>query len=307
MHVSVSRCLLAIAFSITAFVGSGCDGSDGTKTWPGPFVAVAADREASCAVTSSGEIECWGEGRVAKATFPAGPFRDVAIDNTSGVALHRDGTLASWGPGTAPSGRYTMLSAGYDACAIRDDGDLDCWRLRDGPPNTVTRKGPFTHVSVAASVGCAVRADGAIECWGDCSAGSGSEPIDCPARVAPPAGRHVEVASAGDFACALDVEGAIVCWGDMSKVTAPAPTGVGWTKLSARQQTACAIDSKAEIACWGAPLLWGQRVYTPPPGPFTAVSVGGRHVCGLHTDGRLSCWGVDQQGQVSGNAPWLRN
>jgi hypothetical protein len=30
-------------------------------------------------------------------------------------------------------------------------------------------------------------------------------------------------------------------------------------------------------------------------------------VCGLHTDGRLSCWGVDQQGQVSGNAPWLRN
>jgi hypothetical protein len=305
-----SHCCLAIASAVLAaapVVTGGCSGSDGTKTWSGPFGAVAAEREATCAVTSKGEIECWGEGRVARNTErPAGPFRDVAIDGSSGVGLRPDGTLAGWGSSAPPSGHYSMISAGHDACALRDDGDLDCWPLGGRRGKSETRTGPFTHVSLGGLLGCAVRADGSIECWGHCVATHDRDAIDCPARVPAPEGRYVEVASAGDFACALAVDGSITCWGDMSKVTTPPPTGAGWTKLSARDDTACAIDGHAEIVCWGAPVYWGTRVYTPPPGPFTAVSVGGRHVCGLHADGKLSCWGVDQQGQVSGSAPWPR-
>ncbi len=41
-----------------------------------------------------------------------------------------------------------------------------------------------------------------------------------------------------------------------------------------------------------------SRRLTPPPGQFTALSVGGAHSCGLRTDGTIACWGDNDMGEL---------
>ena len=47
------------------------------------------------------------------------------------------------------------------------------------------------------------------------------------------------------------------------------------------------------MVCWG----WNEYGQTVGPGTFTAVSVGGLHSCGLRTDGTVTCWGQDEEGE----------
>lgn len=127
---------------------------------------------------------------------------------------------------------------------------------------------------------------------------------DCPAAAPAPAGFWAALASGDDFSCALSTAGEITCWGAPSVPLLP-PSGKGFRAIAARGDVACAIDARQEIQCWGRPVRWGTTTYAPPAGPFSALSVGGAHVCGLRLDGKASCWGVDQQGQVSGSVPWM--
>lgn len=38
----------------------------------------------------------------------------------------------------------------------------------------------------------------------------------------------------------------------------------------------------------------GRRMVDPPAGPFTSVSVGYNHVCGLRPGGSVECWSYEQ-------------
>ena len=53
-----------------------------------------------------------------------------------------------------------------------------------------------------------------------------------------------------------------------------------------------------------------ESLSSPEPDPssmsgprFTAIASGGFHTCGLHSDGRISCWGNNRMGQL-GNSRW---
>ena len=302
-----------------------CDGcrSDGTKTWPGPFIAAAAEREATCAIEPGGAISCWGTSPLSRlASPPGGSFRDVAIETSCGIGLRTDATLVGWGARCEPppAGNYVTVALGFEGCAIRTSGDLVCWTLSASeyqPPSGApvalpiapprTTPGPFAALSLGAHHGCAIRSDGSLHCWGHCAyRGTGS--VDCPARVPPPIGMYSKVASGDDFSCALGVGGSLTCWGDLSglPVLPPASTR-GLRAISAARESICAVDSSREILCWGRPVSWYHKVYRPPTGPFIDVFAGGHHVCGLRPSGVLECWGVDQQGQVTGRPPLLRN
>ena len=50
------------------------------------------------------------------------------------------------------------------------------------------------------------------------------------------------------------------------------------------------------MKCWGVDEAGATEA---PAGPFTAVSSGTQHSCGLRPDGILECWGSDENGQSS--------
>ena len=177
---------MASAHLFAAFFALGLAGcssrSDGTKNWGGPFVAVSAERSATCAIQRAGDVVCWGDSRTGKP--PAGPFREIAFNERCAVGLRPTGEIEGWGESCAapPAGDYVAISAQHEACAIRKDGDIVCWgfiggvyrspsgRMNPLPPTApkVTR-GPFTRVAQGASHTCAIQASGALRCWGSCA------------------------------------------------------------------------------------------------------------------------------------------
>ena len=53
----------------------------------------------------------------------------------------------------------------------------------------------------------------------------------------------------------------------------------------------CGLRTNGTITCWGQNID-GQA--EPPAGIYTAVSAGGQHACGIHINGATTCWGFNQ-------------
>ncbi len=89
----------------------------------------------------------------------------------------------------------------------------------------------------------------------------------------------------------------------------------GATALDAHGDFACAVLGDGGLACWGCADCFAEDDKLPPLGmpagvmggvPFriagiadvAQVAVGARHVCALHRDGVVRCWGDDRLGQL---------
>ena len=56
----------------------------------------------------------------------------------------------------------------------------------------------------------------------------------------------------------------------------------------------CALRTDGTITCWG----WNRDGQSDAPsGQYTAVSAGSVHSCALRTDGTITCWGWNEYGQ----------
>jgi len=66
--------------------------------------------------------------------------------------------------------------------------------------------------------------------------------------------------------------------------------------VSAGGRHTCGVKTDGSLACWGLDD-YGQA--TPPAGQFTQVSAGFLHTCGVKTDGSLACWGRNDSGQAT--------
>ena len=102
-------------------------------------------------------------------------------------------------------------------------------------------------------------------------------------------------------ACALRPSGSLACWGLLDgDPLAGSFTAVGLGEFS------CGLRPGGLVQCWDYDRdergRWSSfapwRGYVPP-GPFSALSVGGRVSCGLRADGAAECWGI-------GDAPTLK-
>ena len=141
------------------------------------------------------------------------------------------------------------------------------------------------RVDVGDSHACAVADDGEVYCWGYNWAGQGGNgtttDFDRPERVdaLPAPGRAQAVAAGGDTTCALLVDGAVTCWGS---------------------------DSDGQLGN-GAPvgnvLSPPAPVTLPSPGKAVQISVGYNFACAVLTDGKVTCWGSDSNGQLGNGAP----
>ena len=66
------------------------------------------------------------------------------------------------------------------------------------------------------------------------------------------------------------------------------PADMGYIVISSGADHVCALHSDGSVACWGEN---DQGQATPPNGTYIAISSGQSHTCALRSDGAVVCWG----------------
>ncbi len=196
--------------------------SDGTATertgaiavegLSGPVAAISGSGNHTCALTTAGAVQCWG-------------------DNSRGQ-LGNGTTTAGFQAETVPgleSGVRTISAGASHTCALTDSREVQCWGANGsgqlGTGDAIDRLAPapvtdlptrVTDVSVGNGFTCVVFTGRTVRCWGDNGdgqLGSGDtqprlvwEPITTLPRTA--------FVTAGEaHACSVTRDGAVWCWG----------------------------------------------------------------------------------------------
>ena len=224
---------------------------------------------ATCALTTSGEVWCWGE-----------------ISNATGNSDVRPIPFQIAGLPERP----VEIAVGWGhACARLDVGTLWCWgrndngQLGDGS-NAFFREAPTPvnalgfEVAAVATSGthtCARKMDGSLWCWGSNDSGELGDgtTTDSPTPLwVQPLGTRVRQVSTSpsSHSCALLEDGTAWCWGANSS----GQLGDGTTLRSSVPVQVSGLASVAEI------------------------SAGLSHTCARTSDGALWCWGDNGVGQL---------
>ena len=67
------------------------------------------------------------------------------------------------------------------------------------------------------------------------------------------------------------------------------PVDTGYTFISSGADHVCALHSDGLVSCWGAND--SGQASPPPTGTYIAISSGQSHTCALRSDGSVVCWG----------------
>ena len=241
----------------------------------GHMVRVTAGESHTCALSSEGNVRCWGENRSGQ--LGDGTFVRRRTPSTVG-------DLADVADVSA-GGRHT--------CAVTTAGAVECWGANDwGQLGTRLRQarsrprrvkglaGPATVVASGDNYTCALTEAGAVECWGANDLGQLGGVATQTARAEP---RRV-----------------------------PGLTGKATAVTSGANHT-CALTTSGRVWCWGANESGqlGDGTFRARSGPVAVrglsnavfVSAGGDHTCALTKTGALLCWGWNYWGQLGDGAP----
>ena len=290
--------------------------------------AIAAGVSHACAVTTAGEVKCWGDGY---GTLPA----DAGVP----------------GPSKA-------VAAGFGfTCALGDGGAVRCWGFNDsgqlGDGSKTPSRKPVvvkglkaTKVAAGFRHACAVTAAGEVACWGDHlngQLGVGAEADIAICRMSAPCAQSpltvpglagARAVSAGaEHSCAVLNDGRVFCWGgntfgqvgDGTVKKAMTPVAVkgiaGAVAVSAGAYHTCAALADGTARCWGlnqagragvdpakgGELCEDRKIHhsclkTPAAVPtlmkVAAIAAGGDHTCALIDGGAVACWGKNGDGRL---------
>ena len=294
-------------------LGNGTAGNTATAvraTGLSDVVQIDGGAEHTCALTSSGEVWCWGRnsngelGNGEMGTQITTPTRVPGINDATLLAAGRrhtcvvragaalwcwgDNEFGQLGDGTT-SDRATpavvpgvinprVVAASDHTCALGDDG-VSCWgnnadgQLGDG--STVNRTSPVSATGTASSFALGwshtcVQRDAEVWCRGASSLGE-----------------------LGD--------------GSAGRLTPVAVDGVdAAVSIATTTSRSCAALSNGEVWCWGLhPHRWSSMPDADPrPSPIDGVSgaiqVGGfaSNYCAVTASGEVRCWGNNSDGQL---------
>jgi alpha-tubulin suppressor-like RCC1 family protein len=260
-----------------------------------PAVAIGAGAYHACAVLESGKVACWGLGNLGQ----LGDGR--AGGNNSSVKMPVSTTAVEVLDITNAKRVY---GGEYYSCALLKTDDVYCWgrnhRGQLGVGNTTQQLRPkkislgsitFSQLSTGENTACALLSDGSARCWGRNEFGElgvadtsdAIRPMAVPGLTEP-----TRLASGKSITCALGRDAgtmempgtnmlAALCWGALGKFNGMADTDVNLVK-------------------------------TPIPTPILRTEdaqelyVGESFACALHTDGQVSCWGLNGSYQLGNSS-----
>lgn len=285
------------------------------------FKAISLGRDRVCAVTTAGDIYCWGAIDLGTSSFHTANSPERVVSEFS----------------------FDTVSVGNGfACAIATDKRAMCWGVNDigqvgngtygvhvDAPTPVYSRVAFTTIAAGgwdvgganghSAFACGLGTDAIIYCWGSDDLGQlgsgAAEPNVIHVAPYPVAGNRTYSALAGNgFAttCGLSTDRAALCWGsnafgefgtDGQPGTFP-PTVVAsdlrFVTLSTGYAT-CGIATTGDTYCWGSGgMVTGSGVHPAriTSIPFVSISAGAAHACGLTSNGTAYCWGANESGQL---------
>jgi alpha-tubulin suppressor-like RCC1 family protein len=230
-------------------------------------VLVTVGELSTCAITSTGELRCWGAN----------------FSNQLGTGDTRPRIV----PAASNAGtRFTKVSiargGGGHGCGLTPEGDAYCWGARGGPggklgdgvlgatwdwsdhPVTVAGGRRYVDISAGGDHVCAIATDGTAYCWGWNTGGQLGNGTSSPSTVPVPVsgGLKFKAISANIMAtCAITAEGAAYCWGSGNppgdgtqrggNVPAPVSGALAFDSISVGQSTTCGITTAGDAYCWG--------------------------------------------------------
>jgi alpha-tubulin suppressor-like RCC1 family protein len=276
----------------------------------------------TCAVTTSGEVKCWGgnsEGQLGDGTTNVNQRLPVAVRGL-------------------PAGVVSVSTGIWHTCALTGAGGVKCWgnntygQLGDG--TTTNRRAPTDVVGMTTGVArlsthgwhtCAVKTDSGVYCWGSNywgQLGDGTR-LDrsVPVAVSGLTSGAAMVSAAYSHTCAVTVSGGARCWGSndvgqlgdgttTERVTPVEPIGLdgGVTGLAVGTKFTCAT-TRDGVRCWGSnshgQLGDGTRENRSSPTRATSVpqdtagiAAGQWHTCVWTSLGAVKCVGENYFGQL---------
>ncbi len=230
--------------------------------------------------------------------------------------LQQRGGDGSWGERLLPSRRFFPPDATVGRWLSSSPLSVSAVPPESGSVETPQEPAPEPGAPVVAASGyhtCAINAGGGVDCWGDNSARYriGDVSIHQARSPAPVGGLGDAVAisiggspsgSADGPTCVLHADRSVSCWGwDTHGVLGQGTPGAPPTP----QDGSAGGDSTVPRVIYAG----GRGEPTRVPGITDAVAVaaGSRHVCVLHADGGVSCWGSNSSGQLGDGTLQSRN
>lgn len=266
-------------------------GSGNTWSPPGYFAGLTADGDYACGLRFDGSVECWREYQGGQVSMPGGPYKALSAGPRQWCGVQESGEARCWDPYFSPnerpgmSGTFTAVSTSlHGACALRTDGQVDCWG------NVWSQPGTFTALSAGREHVCGIRPDGTVACWGQNEFGQATPPK---ALTLPPS-----IAAGGRHTCMVLPDGQADCWGD-NGIGQASPPADPFVSVGSGDEYSCGLREDGSVACWGD-NSHGQ--HTVPLEPLSQLSVGRMHACGVTEDGRAKCWGWNSNGQADAPA-----
>jgi alpha-tubulin suppressor-like RCC1 family protein len=291
------------------------------------IVHLTAGSGHTCGLSSEGMAYCWGraaEGQLGdgRTTYRSGP---VAVLTPAGVSFTQ--LTAGQGHTCGLGSDSKTYCWGFNDRGQLGDGSTS---NRSAPVAVNTPAGvSFTGLSAGDRNTCGLGSDGKTYCWGTNDHGQlgdgGAAPRPTPGAVNMPAGVSFTQLSGGAYhTCALGNDAKTYCWGmggngqlgdganttRSSPVVATAPAGVSFTQLAVGSFHTCARGSDNKSYCWGlnenGPLGNGAtantsglvEVISPAGVSFTHLVAGTIHTCGLGSDAKTYCWGLNETSQL---------
>jgi alpha-tubulin suppressor-like RCC1 family protein len=301
----------------------GGNGDDGGPAAPSVATAIAVGSAHACALTTGGQVICWGDnshgqlgdGTTTQRTRPVyvsgltgakaiacGDNHTCAIDGSGGAWCWGDDTFGSVGDGSTAtqrlvptavmglsSGVVAIAAGGGSTCAAISDGSAVCWGANGagqlGNGNDDDQRSPVALTGYLNGVGSGAAAMGP---GGDHTCIVGKDTV---------------IYCAGD-----DLNGALGNSGDLG-TTSYVVSGVTGDGVAVQSSygTSCAIIDDGTVNCWGfggtGELGDGMKSTTNAPvvtsnlAGATSLAVGLRHACAVASTG-VSCWGDNLAGDV---------